>query len=48
MENILSKVLVIVGEQDKTVDYNNGKYYYKTLKYLNKDAHYLTYKNDWH
>lgn len=40
--------MVIVGEQDKTVDYNNGRYYYQALWFNNKDAEYVTYKNDWH
>lgn len=28
IKKIKGKIMVIVGEQDKTVDYNNGKYYY--------------------
>jgi dipeptidyl aminopeptidase/acylaminoacyl peptidase len=40
--------MVMVGEKDKTVGFNNGKYFYNCLLENGKKCHYLTYKNDWH
>jgi dipeptidyl aminopeptidase/acylaminoacyl peptidase len=48
INNIKGETLVIVGEQDKTVDFNNGWYFYHSLKNQGKKVEYLTYKNDWH
>lgn len=46
--NVQAEVLVWVGEIDKTVGYNNGRYFFNCLKELKKKCHYLTYPKDWH
>jgi len=48
IKNVSAEVMVMVGEKDKTVGYNNGKYFYHCLQENKKKCHYLTYKNDWH